>query len=137
MSLIAAARRRPGGIGSILLRRAASGLLTVWLISLLVFFSVHVLPGNAVTSLLGHDTTPEAVRALTRELGLDRSSFSQYGHWISGFVTGQWGHSLLSDQTVSAIVLRHLAASGVLTLFTMLITVPLAIVVGTWSAVRN
>jgi peptide/nickel transport system permease protein len=122
---------------SVLLRRAGSGLLTVWLISVLVFLAVHVLPGNAAVSLLGHDTTPAAMQALTRELWLDRSTFDQYGHWISGFGTGHWGHSLLSDESVSSIVMRHLAASAVLTLFTMLITVPLAVVIGTWSAVRN
>jgi peptide/nickel transport system permease protein len=109
----------------------------VWLISLLVFLAVHVLPGNAATSLLGHDTTPEAMQALTKALGLDRSTSYQYWHWISGFVTGHWGNSLVSDQSVSSLVMRHLAASAVLTLFTMVITVPLAIVLGTWSAVRN
>jgi peptide/nickel transport system permease protein len=137
MTAVAADRRPPRVIGPILLRRAGSGLLTVWLVSLLVFLAVHVLPGNAAISLLGHDTTPEAKAALTKELGLDRSGPYQYWHWVSGFVSGHWGHSLVSAQGVSSIVMRHLAASGVLTLFTMIITVPLALGLGTWSAVRN
>jgi peptide/nickel transport system permease protein len=131
-------KRHPAGVfGPILLRRTGSGLLTVWLVSMLVFLAVHVLPGNAAVSLLGHDTTPEAKQALIRELGLNRSGFYQYWHWVTGFLSGHWGHSLVSDQRVSSVVMRHLQASGVLTLFTMLITVPLAIGAGTWSAVNN
>src|SRR3954469_19366507 len=137
MAVVVVGRRPSGVIGPILLRRAGSGLLTVWLVSLLVFLAVHVLPGNAAVSLLGHHTTPEAKRALIRELGLDRSGFYQYWHWISGFVSGHWGHSLLSQQGVSSVVMRHLEASAVLTLFTMLVTVPLAIGAGSWSAVHN
>jgi peptide/nickel transport system permease protein len=124
-------------VRSIILRRAGSGLLTVWLISLLVFLAVHVLPGNAAISLLGHDTNPLAMQALTKQLGLDRSLPYQYWHWVSGFFTGNWGSSLVSSEPVSKLVWRDFAATTVLTLFTMLITIPLAIVLGTWSAVRN
>ncbi|MDT4911919.1 MAG: peptide/nickel transport system permease protein [Pseudonocardiales bacterium] len=130
-------RGRSTSIGALVLRRAGSGLLTVWLISVLVFLAVHVLPGNAAIGLLGRDTNQLALHALTKQLGLDRSLPYQYWHWVTGFVTGKWGDSLVSPQPVSALVMRHVANTAVLTLFTMLITVPLAIVVGTWCAVRN
>ncbi|MCW2523169.1 MAG: transporter permease, partial [Frankiales bacterium] len=124
-------------IRSMILRRVGTGLLTLWLISVLVFVAIHLLPGNAAVELLGHDSTPDQLQLLTKQLGLDRSLPYQYWHWISGLVSGNWGTSLVSSLKVSTIVKTHLENTAVLTLFTMLITTPLAIVIGTYSAVHN
>jgi peptide/nickel transport system permease protein len=120
-----------------LIRRLAGGLLMLWLTSVLVFLTIHLLPGDAVTSLLGHDATPEQVESLTRQLGLDQPLLTQYGTWIKGLFTGEWGSSLVSSLSVSDIVGSRLENTGVLSIMAMLVMCPLAIVIGTTSAIRN
>ena len=124
-------------IKSMLLRRFAGGVLMLWLISVLVFATIHVLPGDAATSLLGHDVTPEQVAALTRQLGLDRPLLEQYGSWVGGLFTGDWGTSLVSTLSVSEIVRTRLTHTAILTVMSMVVLTPLAIVIGTASAIRN
>jgi peptide/nickel transport system permease protein len=124
-------------IKSMLLRRLAGGLLMMWLISVLVFVTIHLLPGDAATTLLGHDATPEQFASLNRQLGLDRPLLSQYGSWMSGLLTGHWGTSLVSSLHVSQIVGSRMLNTAVLTVMSMAVMSPLAIVIGVASAVRN
>jgi peptide/nickel transport system permease protein len=123
---------------AILLRRLVGGIFILWLVSVLVFAAIHLLPGNAATILVGHsDTTPQEVASLTRQLGLDQSLIVQYGRWIKGLVTGNWGTSLVSSLQVSYIVRTRLENSGALTLISMLMLSPLAVIIGTVSAIRR
>jgi peptide/nickel transport system permease protein len=125
-------------LNSILLRRGVGGIVILWLISVLVFAAIHLLPGNAATILIGHsDTTPGEVASLTKQLGLDQPLLIQYGRWIKGLVTGHWGTSLVSSLPVSEIVRTRVLNSAVLTLLSMLIISPLAVLVGTVSAIRR
>ncbi|MFC7478992.1 ABC transporter permease [Luedemannella flava] len=120
-----------------LIRRLAGGLLMLWLISVLVFVTIHLLPGDAVTSLLGHDATPEQFESLTRQLGLDQPLLTQYVTWIKGLFTGEWGSSLVSSLSVSDIVGSRMENTAVLSIMAMLVMGPLAIGIGTLSAIRN
>lgn len=123
---------------AILLRRLVGGIFILWLVSVLVFAAIHLLPGNAATILVGRsDTTPQEVASLTRQLGLDQPLTAQYGRWIKGLVTGNWGTSLVSSLQVSYIVRTRLENSGALTLISMLMLSPLAVIIGTVSAVRR
>jgi len=124
-------------IKSMLLRRLAGGLLMLWLISVLVFATIHLLPGDAATSLLGRDATPEQFESLTRQLGLDRPLLTQYGVWMQGLLTGDWGTSLVSSLSVSELVSARMANTAVLTILAMVVICPLAVVIGTASAIRN
>jgi peptide/nickel transport system permease protein len=123
---------------AILLRRLVGGIFILWLVSVLVFVAIHLLPGNAATILTGHsDTTPQEVASLTRQLGLNQPLLTQYGHWIKGLVTGDWGTSLVSSLRVSYLVRTRLENSGALTLISMAILSPLAVVIGIVSAIRR
>lgn len=122
---------------SFLLRRLAIGVLIVWVTSLLVFVAIHLLPGNAALSILGHDATPETLSSLTRQLGLDRSLPYQYWHWLSGLATGSWGISLVSNLKVSYIVGNRALNTGLIALFATVVSVPLAALIGTASATRS
>ena len=72
-------------------RRTLSIALVLVLISLIVFVAIHVLPGSAATLILGEYATPESLRALEREMGLDRPFAVQYAAWMGGVMTGDWG----------------------------------------------
>ena len=74
-------------------RRLALGLLTLWLVSLVVFAALLALPGDAATAILGKEATPDRVAALREQLHLNDSVISQYLHWIGGVVSGSFGTS--------------------------------------------
>ena len=78
-------------VGNLLLRRTLLGLLTLFLVSILVFFATQVLPGNAATAVLGQSATPSRVDVLEEQLDLNRPVFEQYVSWLGGLVTGSDG----------------------------------------------
>src|SRR5262245_39797946 len=96
--------RRYSGLLRYAFRRLASILVILLLVSLIVFAAVHVLPGSAATLILGEYATPEALRTLEREMGLDRPLAVQYVTWIASVVRGDWGDSLAMKQPVTRIV---------------------------------
>ncbi len=75
-------------MASYVARRTLSITLVLVLISLIVFVAIHVLPGSAATLILGEYATPESLRALEREMGLDRPFAVQYAAWMGSFMTG-------------------------------------------------
>ena len=89
-------------MASYVVRRVLSIALVLVLISLIVFVAIHVLPGSAATLILGEYATPESLRVLEREMGLDRPFAAQYAAWIGGVVTGDWGYSLAMKRPVVA-----------------------------------
>jgi len=118
-------------------RRTLSIALVLVLISLIVFVAIHVLPGSAATLILGEYATPESLRALEREMGLDRPFAVQYAAWIGGVVTGDWGYSLAMKQPVTTIVGLRLRNSALLAGFALLAVVLIAIPLGTLAALRR
>ena len=124
-------------MASYVVRRVLSIALVLVLISLIVFVAIHVLPGSAATLILGEYATPESLRVLEREMGLDRPFAVQYAAWMGGVVTGDWGYSLAMKQPVTAIVGLRLRNSALLAGFALLAVVLIAIPLGTLAALRR
>ncbi len=118
-------------------RRALSIALVLVLISLIVFAAIHVLPGSAATLILGEYATPESLRALEKEMGLDRPLPAQYAAWIRGVLTGDWGYSLAMKQPVTDVVGLRLRNSALLALFALAAVVLIAIPLGTTAALHR
>jgi peptide/nickel transport system permease protein len=93
-----------------------------------------VLPGDVARRILGPFADQAAVDALNEELGTDRSLIAQYWDWISSFVTGDLGESVVTNRPVSDVLLDPLVASGKLALLAFVIVVPLAIAGGVVAA---
>jgi peptide/nickel transport system permease protein len=119
------------------LRRLASIALILILVSAIVFVAIHVLPGNAATLILGEYATPEALRTLEREMGLDRPLLVQYASWIGTVVTGDWGVSLAMKQPVATVVGYRLRNSAFLALAALAVVVVVGIPLGTLAALRR
>ena len=118
-------------------RRTLSIALVLVLISLIVFVAIHVLPGSAATLILGEYATVESLRALERDMGLDRPFALQYAAWMGGVVTGDWGYSLAMKQPVTAIVGLRLRNSAWLAGFALVAVALVAIPLGTLAALRR
>src|ERR671921_2347650 len=95
----------------LVVRRLLLGLLTLWLISLIVFAAVVALPGDAATAILGREATPDRVAALRDQLNLNDSVVSQYLQWIGGVVTGSFGESAATQQPVSELLSERVGHS--------------------------
>ena len=120
-----------------LLRRILLGLLTLLLVSIVVFAATQALPGNAARAILGRNATPARLAALTRQLHLDRSVFAQYFSWLGGIVRGHLGISAATQQSVSSLIGGRIANSAFLVLVSAIVAIPLSIGLGVLMAVRR
>ena len=77
----------------IILQRLGLGLITLFVVSILIFAAVNALPGNFAQAILGQGATPEAVAAFEKDLGLDRNPVIRYFEWLFGAVRGDFGTS--------------------------------------------
>jgi peptide/nickel transport system permease protein len=119
------------------MRRLGLGLLTLWLVSLVVFAAVLALPGDAATAILGKDATPERVAALRDQLNLDDSVVSQYLQWLGGLLTGDLGTSAATQEPVRDLLSARVGNSAFLVLVASLVAIPLSLVIGVWTAMRR
>ncbi|HMK85938.1 MAG TPA: ABC transporter permease [Steroidobacteraceae bacterium] len=117
-------------------KRAALALLTLALLSAIVFAGGQLLPGDVARAILGPLADPRAVATLDRELGLDRPLFVQYWDWIRHFVTLDMGESYSYRAPVAPFVLGALGYSLKLGAVAFALVVPLGIASGVWSALR-
>src|SRR3954466_5784998 len=85
-------------------QRVALALLSLLAVSAVVFAITAVLPGDAAEEKLGQDATPEAVKALRHEMGLDRSPLLRYAEWLGGMVKGDPGKSVVTGMPVAEAI---------------------------------
>ncbi|AMG59072.1 ABC transporter permease [Pantoea vagans] len=118
-------------------RRIGAGILTLLIVSAVVFFITSLLPGDAAQMILGQNATPETVAALRQQLGLDQPLLVRYFHWLTGMVQGDFGISFASHLPVSQLVAQRIPATFELAGITTLICVPLALIIGIIAAMNR
>jgi peptide/nickel transport system permease protein len=114
--------------------RILLGLLTLWAITVLVFFGTEILPGDVAEAVLGQAATEELKAALRAKMGLDRPLLTRYFSWLGGLLTGDLGRSLANDFPVAGIVAPRVMNTLYLAAVTAVIAVPLSIALGLISA---
>jgi len=124
-------------VARFLARRLGLLLLTLWLMSVLVFVIASVLPGDVAQTILGQHATPEAVAGLRQQLDLNHPPPVLYLRWITGFVTGDWGDSPSLGVPIGSVLPNRLFNSLVLAVAALLVIVPLSIVFGVVAALRQ
>jgi len=123
-------------VGSLLAKRAALAVLTLWLLSVMVFVGGQLLPGDVARAILGPLADARAVANLDHQLGLDRPLLIQYWDWISRFVIGDMSRSYAYHAPVAPFVWRALGASVKLGALAFGLIVPLGIAGGVWAALH-
>ena len=118
-------------------KRLLGLLATLAAMSALVFWALDILPGNAAEMALGADASPEAVRALALQLGLDQPAWSRYLGWLHALSQGDMGTSSSYGVPVAGLIGERLQLTLPLALAAMLLTCVLALLVGVTAAARH
>jgi peptide/nickel transport system permease protein len=121
----------------LVLRRLALGLLTLWLVSLLVFAATLALPGDAAQAILGREATAERLAALREQLNLEEPVVTQYLKWLGGIVTLDLGDSAATQAPVSELLSSRVGNSLFLVVISAAVAIPLSIGIGVWTAMRR
>jgi peptide/nickel transport system permease protein len=119
-----------------ILKRIGLGLITLWILSVLVFFAAQVLPGDPARAILGPLASASAVKALSHQLGTDRPVITQYWHWIGHFVTGHFGTSYQYQAPIGPLLGSAAVNSLKLAAVAFVIVVPLGILGGVVAALN-
>lgn len=129
----------PGGSSRLSLwvaRRLALSLLTLLGVSIVVFAATQAIPGNPAREILGHATHAQIV-AFDHEHGLDRPLVTQYLSWLGNAITGSFGTSIATHQSVSGIIGTRGLNTLAIVFWSAIIAIPLALLIGTISAVKR
>jgi peptide/nickel transport system permease protein len=111
-------------------QRIGLGLLTLFAISILIFLSAEILPGDVAQTILGQSATPENLANLRVQLGLDKPPLTRYLNWLGGILQGDMGNALTNKQPVAKLIGSRFGNTVFLALVSALIAVPIAILLG-------
>jgi peptide/nickel transport system permease protein len=117
-----------------LLRRLGLAVITLFLLSVIIFLAGQVLPGDPARSILGPLSAESAVRALDHQLGVDRPLLTQYTSWITGLFHGNMGESYQYQSPVEPLLRAALVNSAKLAAFAFVVIIPLGILGGVIAA---
>jgi peptide/nickel transport system permease protein len=117
-------------------KRLLSFVCLLWAAATLVFFMIHLLPGDAAVHILGHGATASDIARLRTELNMDRPLLQRYGRYLWGLVTLDLGRSLYNRKPVTDNILAYLTHTLVLALAAMTVAVLLSMPLGLLAACR-
>ncbi len=120
-----------------LVSRLASALVVILGVSVLVFFLIHLVPGDPVEVMLGEGSQPADREALRRALGLDLPVHVQLGHYLQGLLQFDLGVSLHSRRPIGEILLERIPATLELALAGLVVAVLIALPLGIIAALRK
>jgi len=126
------------------LKRLGLGVVTLFVVSVIISGAVELLPGDFAQSILGQAATPETLAAFRKDVGLDRPPVERYFDWIGGVVRGDFGNSLAgagslggSRRPVAELIEPRLMNTLFLATVTAIIAVPLALMLGMLAALHR
>ncbi|MFD8339116.1 ABC transporter permease [Streptomyces solisilvae] len=118
-------------------RRLAAAVVLLVLLSAAIFAATAVLPGDAVSAVVGMDASPAERAEARAELGLDRPAAERYGAWAARAVTGDLGKGFVGHRSVMDVLATRLPNSLLLAGLTLAVTAPLAALLGLWTGLRG
>jgi peptide/nickel transport system permease protein len=124
-------------MATFLLKRLGLMILTLWILTVIVFFAGQVLPGDPGRATLGQLASQSAVNALDHQLGVDRPLLARYLSWIGGLLHGNMGTSYAYRTPVEPFIRAALINSVKLAVLAFVIVVPLGIIGGVIAALYS
>jgi peptide/nickel transport system permease protein len=120
-----------------IVKRTLSSIVGLFAISVLVFIATQALPSDPARVILGPEASEEAIQTLHHQLGLDQSLLSQYLHWITPALQGDFGVSIDSKMPVVSLVAGKVNNTLILLGFTLALLIPAAFVIGIYLALHK
>ncbi len=124
-------------MGAYIVRRALLSIVVLLLVTILVFFLLHIMPGDPASIMLGVDASQERIDSLRKELWLDRPLVIQYGHWLFNAVQGDLGKSVSYREDATGIIAARLPITIYLSLMSLVLSTILGIAAGIICAIRR
>ncbi len=122
----------------LLARRLGLGLITLFVVSIIIFSAIELLPGDLAAEVLGQSATEETLAAFREELGLNKSAVFRYFDWLGSALTGDFGVSLATQRPISDLIGTRTWNTFFLAGYAAVIAVPLAVTLGVLAALyRN
>lgn len=119
-------------------QRLLLGVLTLFIISVVIFGATELLPGDLARELLGQSATEETLAALREQLGLNDPAPLRYWNWLAGVLQGDFGMSMATQKPISDLVGARLGNTLFLALYAAALAVPFALLLGVLAALwRN
>lgn len=124
------------------LKRVGAAVITLLVVSVLIFICVSVIPGNAVTVILGKNGTPKTVAALEAQLGLSRPLIEQYFSWLGGMLHGNLGNSAVAlaqhqpNPSIASTLVDPLMNSLLLGGIAAILLIPLTLLLGAAAGIK-
>jgi peptide/nickel transport system permease protein len=121
-------------IGKLVVSRLALALVTLLAVSAFVFFFTEVLPGDIAARVLGRESSPEQRQIFRRDKGLDEPVLERYAQWVGNAARGDFGDSLVNDQSVSSIIVPKIGNTLLLAAFAFVLYIPVTLIASIASA---
>ena len=118
----------------LILKRLGLGIITIVLVSLIIFVGVEVLPGDACSSFLEREAYGVMLENCRRDLGLNTPAIERYMNWTFNALQGDLGYSLSGQMPINEVIGPRIRNSLVLATASMLIGIPLAVMLGIITA---
>ncbi len=122
------------GVLQLVAKRLGLGAVTLLVVSIIIFGAVELLPGDLAEQILGQAATPETVKAMRAELGLDRSAPVRYVEWLGGALQGDFGTSLANKRSVAEQLGPRFTNTLFLAALAAAFSVPISIILGVLAA---
>ncbi|MBW9052131.1 ABC transporter permease [Rhizobium mesosinicum] len=122
---------------ALLSRRLAGLVISLLVVSLVIFAVMDLLPGDPASIMLGTSASPETLAALRHELGLDQPLILRYGQWLTGVFSGNLGQSYTYGVPVAGLIVERLAVTLPLALMAVVLSVLIALPLGVLAAARR
>ena len=121
-------------MGRFLVKRILSVIPVLFVVSVVVFLLVHLVPGDPAAAMLGDMATEADIAALRERMGLNRPLLEQYVVWVGNVLHGDCGESVSGNETVLSMILSHLQPTVFLSLYSLMIAAVIAIPLGMIAA---
>jgi peptide/nickel transport system permease protein len=122
---------------SFVVRRLLLSIIVLFIVTIIVFSFIQIIPGDPAITMLGVDAPREEIEKLRKELMLDRPLIVQYGHWLSDAVRGDFGYSLIYRRQVSQLIAARFPVTLHLSIMGFIIGAALGIIAGIICAVKR
>jgi peptide/nickel transport system permease protein len=124
-------------VAGFILRRLASALPILLIVSLITFGMIHMIPGDPAAAIAGLSATPEQIAQLRVQLGLDQPLLGQLFHWYLALLHGDLGRSLLMGQPVVQVTFDRLPVTLALSAYALVLTLAFGLVSGVIAALKH